>query len=68
MTLAPSHKKIKKSLEHKHSIEERAEGMLIEETPELLAAIDEGLRSAEMEECVQIEVVRAELKKKWATL
>lgn len=50
--------------QYDHEIEEAE----VEETPELLAAIDEGLRSAEMEECVPIEVVRAELKKKWAAL
>lgn len=51
-----------------HSIEKQTEGMILEETPELLAAIDEGLRSAETEECIPIEVVKAALRKKWATL
>ena len=68
MTLTPSYKKTKKPLSYDHFVEERLEDMIIEETPEMLAAIDEGLRSEATEPCVHIEVVRAELKKKWATL
>ena len=37
-----------------------------EETDELLAAIDEGVRSAETERTFSLEEVRAEIKK-WAT-
>jgi predicted transcriptional regulator len=37
-----------------------------EETPEMLAAIDEGIRSAENEESYPVEVVRAELSS-WIT-
>ena len=37
-----------------------------EETDELLAAIDEGIRSAETERTFSLEEVRAEIKK-WAT-
>ena len=43
MTLTPSHKKLKKPLRYDHFVEERLEDMIIEETPEMLAAIDEGL-------------------------
>lgn len=67
--ISPSQKtKKQKPFAYDRLLEEQAEAMLIEETPELLAAIDEGLRSAETEECIPIEVVRAELKKKWGTL
>jgi predicted transcriptional regulator len=38
----------------------------VEETDELLAAIDEGIRSAETERTFSLEEVRAEIKK-WAT-
>jgi predicted transcriptional regulator len=38
----------------------------VEETDELLAAIDEGIRSAETERNFSLEEVRAEIKK-WAT-
>ena len=37
-----------------------------EETDELLAAIDEGIRSAETERTLSLEEVRGEIKK-WAT-
>jgi predicted transcriptional regulator len=38
----------------------------VEETDELLAAIDEGIRSAEIERTFSLEEVRAEIKE-WAT-
>ena len=38
----------------------------VEETDELLAAIDEGIHSAETERTFSLEEVRAEIKK-WAT-
>ena len=38
----------------------------VEETDELLAAIDEGIRSAETERTFSLEEVRAEIKN-WAT-
>jgi predicted transcriptional regulator len=38
----------------------------VEETDELLAAIDKGIRSAETERTFSLEEVRAEIKK-WAT-
>ena len=38
----------------------------VEETDELLAAIDEGIRSAETDRTFSLEEVRAEIKK-WAT-
>jgi predicted transcriptional regulator len=38
----------------------------VEETDELLAAIDEGILSAETERTSSLEEVRAEIKK-WAT-
>lgn len=68
MALIPSRKKTEKSLEYDHSIEERAEGIMIEETPEMLAAIDEGLESLKRDGSIPYEVVKAQLEKKWGTL
>ncbi|MBM3857545.1 MAG: amino acid ABC transporter substrate-binding protein [Verrucomicrobia bacterium] len=47
---------------------ETMEYRMIEETPELLAAIDEGLESLKKDGSVPFEVVKAALKKKWDTL
>lgn len=68
MALTPSRKKIKTPLEYDHSIEERAEEMMIEETPEMLAAIDEGLESLRRDGSIPFEVVKAQLQKKWGIL
>lgn len=65
-TVEAPHQKIKKRYDH--SIEERAEGMMIEETPEMLAAIDEGLESLRRDGSIPFEVVKAQLQKKWGTL
>lgn len=47
---------------------EMAKAEEIEETPEMLAAIDEGLRSLEEHGSIPMEVVWARLKAKWPTL
>ncbi len=39
----------------------------VEETPEMLRAIDEGIRSLEQHGSIPIERVRAEFEKKWTT-
>lgn len=41
---------------------------MIEETPEMLAAIDEGLESLRRDGSIPFEVVKAQLQKKWGTL
>ena len=41
---------------------------VIEETPEMLAAIDEGLESLKREGSIPFEVVKAQLQKKWGSL
>ncbi|MBX9742260.1 MAG: hypothetical protein K2W99_01775 [Chthoniobacterales bacterium] len=67
--LSPSQKiKKQKPFAYDRFLEEQAEAVLIEETPELLAAIDEGLESLKREGSVPFEVVKAQLQKKWDTL
>lgn len=39
----------------------------IEETPEMLAAIDEGIRSIETHGGIPIEVIQARMDEKWHT-
>ena len=41
---------------------------VIEETPEMLMAVDEGLYSLEHQASIPLEVVRNQLQEKWATL
>jgi len=56
--------------EERHALLDRLnklEAESIEETPTLLAAIDEGIRSAEEEGCIPLETVRQEYEAKWAT-
>lgn len=56
--------------EERHTLLDRLnelEAETIEETPELLAAIDEGIRSAEEEGCIPLEKVRQEFEAKWTT-
>lgn len=70
----PSHQQLKQS--KRRSYDELIEKIenetidygMIEETPELLAAIDEGLESLRTDGSIPFEVVKAELKKKWDTL
>ena len=52
--------------EERASLREWFDAQDAEETDELLAAIDEGIRSAETERTFSLEEVRAEIKK-WAT-
>ncbi|MEM1158895.1 MAG: hypothetical protein AAGH72_11640 [Verrucomicrobiota bacterium] len=60
----------KLDVEERHTLMDRLnelEAATIEETPELLAAIDEGIRSAEEEGCIPLETVRQEFEDKWTT-
>jgi len=56
----------KLALEDRARLREWFDAQDAEETDELLAAIDEGIRSAETERNFSLEEVRAEIKK-WAT-
>ncbi len=56
--------------EKRHLVAERLHAMEIaeiEESPELLAAIDEGIRSLDRGEGIPFEKVRAEWEAKWPT-
>ena len=52
--------------EQQREVADWLNALLIEETPEMLAAIDEGIRSLETEPTVPIEEVRGKIKG-WAT-
>ena len=54
------------SREQQRELADWLNSFLIEETPEMLAAIDEGIRSLETEPTVPIEDVRRKIKG-WAT-
>ena len=50
--------------EERTALREWFDAQDVEETDELLAAIDEGIRSAETERTFSLEEVRAEIKKR----
>ena len=52
--------------EEQRAVADWRNSLLVEETPEMLAAIDEGIRSLETEPAVPIEEVRRKIKA-WAT-
>lgn len=54
------------SLDEQREIADWINTLLIDETPEMLAAIDEGIRSLETEPAVPLEEVRRKIKG-WAT-
>lgn len=56
----------KLSPEQQREIADWLNALLVEENPEMLAAIDEGIRSLETEPTVPIEEVRRKIKG-WAT-
>jgi hypothetical protein len=53
-------------LEEQRELADRLNARLFEETPEMLAALDEGIRSLESEPTVPIEKARLKIKE-WAT-
>ncbi len=57
--------------EERHVLLERLNALendAIEETPEMLAAIDEGIRSIEQHGSIPIDEVQARLEAKWHTV
>ncbi len=60
----------KLKVEERHTLLDRLNQLeveVIEESPEMLAAIDEGIRSAEEEGCIPLETIRKRFEEKWFT-